>query len=129
MTIRKFVVSPLTLFDRAAFGIFAFGCFLLGAVEARADSLSDLSKNMQTMFKDFAPALKIGFGLGGFFLIGIGLWQLYQKSQRPGEPKGGALVAILIGGALLGAAAIAQMTTSSLGTQGSSSFSSLGLGG
>lgn len=109
----------------------AIAAFLLTALafapgEAHAESLSTLGQKMQQLFTDLAKPLQIGFAFGGFFLVGIGLWQLYQRSQRPGEPKGGALIAIFVGGALIGASVIAKSTATSLtGSEGVAS--SLGL--
>lgn len=89
------------------------------APAARAESLSTLGGKLQTMFTDLAKPLQIGFAFGGFFLVGVGLWQLYQRSQRPGEPKGGAIIAIFVGGALIGASVIAKSTATSLtGSEG-----------
>lgn len=91
-----------------------------------ASSFGDMADNVKDELTRFGPLLQAGFALGGFFLVGLGLWQLWAKSQQPGAPKGGAIIAILIGCGLLGAATIAQMGAGTLGT-GSPELSEIGL--
>ena len=50
----------------------------------------------------------------------------YSLSQQPGRPKGGALMAIVIGACLLAAATIAQMTSGSL-SAGDPELNAIGL--
>jgi len=91
-----------------------------------AGSLGDMSDSVRSEIAKFGPALKAGFALAGFFLVGLGLWQLYSLSQQPGRPKGGALMAIVIGACLLAAATIAQMTSGSL-SAGDPELNAIGL--
>ena len=112
-----------------------FGClvqavFLLVLVSCTnalaATSFGDMADNIKGELSRFGPLLQAGFALGGFFLVGLGLWQLWSRSQQPGQPKGGAIMAIIIGCGLLGAATVAQMGAGSLGT-GTPELSEIGL--
>ena len=91
-----------------------------------ATSLGDMADNLKGELSRFGPLLQAGFALGGFFLVGLGLWQLWSRSQQPGQPKGSAIIAIVIGCGLLGAATVAQMGAGSLGT-GTPELSEIGL--
>ncbi len=88
---------------------------LPGAARA-ASSLGDMADSVRNEVARFGPLLQAGFALGGFFLVGTGLWQLWSRSQQPGSPRGSALIAIAVGCGLLGLATIAQMGAGSLGT-------------
>ena len=112
-----------------AFGAGAVLALLAGMpsrASAAAASLGDMSDSLKSEFAKFGPMLKAGFALAGFFLVGLGLWQLYALSQQPGRPKAGAIMAIVVGACLLGCATIAQMTSGSLGA-GDPELSSIGL--
>ncbi|MDO4840174.1 MAG: hypothetical protein Q3990_05810 [Desulfovibrionaceae bacterium] len=98
----------------------------LAPVAARAASFGDMADNVKSEMTRFGPVLQAGFALGGFFLVGLGLWQLWARSQQPGSPKGSAIMAIVIGCGLLGAATIAQMGSGTLGT-GSPELNEIGL--
>ncbi len=113
--------------SRAAGALFAL-FFALSVVPRAwaASSFGDMADNVKDELTRFGPLLQAGFALGGFFLVGLGLWQLWAKSQQPGAPKGGAIIAILIGCGLLGAATIAQMGSGTLGT-GTPELSEIGL--
>ena len=106
------------------------GLALLAGLPARAlaasASLGDMSDSLKAEFAKFGPMLKAGFALAGFFLVGLGLWQLYALSQQPGRPKSGAVMAIVVGACLLACATIAQMTSGSLAA-GDPELSSIGL--
>ena len=91
-----------------------------------ASSFGDMADNVKNELTRFGPLLQAAFALGGFFLVGLGLWQLWARSQQPGAPKGGAIIAIIIGCGLLGVATIAQMGAGTLGT-GSPELSEIGL--
>ena len=105
-------------FFRHLFHSIAASVLLLPCAAARAaGSLGDMSDSVRS---------EAGFALAGFFLVGLGLWQLYSLSQQPGRPKGGALMAIVIGACLLAAATIAQMTSGSL-SAGDPELSAIGL--
>ena len=91
-----------------------------------ATSFGDMADNLKGELSRFGPLLQAGFALGGFFLVGLGLWQLWSRSQQPGQPKGSAIIAIVIGCGLLGAATVAQMGAGSLGT-GTPELSEIGL--
>ncbi len=91
-----------------------------------ASSLGDMADNAKHEIARFGPLLQSAFALGGFCLVGLGLWQLWARSQQPGHPKGGALVAIIVGCCLLGAATIARMGAASLGA-GSPELGEIGL--
>ncbi len=95
-------------------------------VPAIAASFGDMADNVKSEMTRFGPLLQAGFALGGFFLVGLGLWQLWARSQQPGSPKGSAIMAIIIGCGLLGAATIAQMGSGTLGT-GSPELNEIGL--
>ena len=95
-------------------------------VSAFAASFGDMADNVKSEMTRFGPLLQAGFALGGFFLVGLGLWQLWARSQQPGSPKGSAIMAIVIGCGLLGAATIAQMGSGTLGT-GSPELNEIGL--
>lgn len=98
----------------------------LSPVPAFAASFGDMADNVKSEMTRFGPLLQAGFALGGFFLVGLGLWQLWARSQQPGSPKGSAIMAIVIGCGLLGAATIAQMGSGTLGT-GSPELNEIGL--
>ena len=106
------------------------GLALLASLPSRAlaasASLGDMSDSLKAEFAKFGPMLKAGFALAGFFLVGLGLWQLYALSQQPGRPKSGAIMAIVVGACLLACATIAQMTSGSLAA-GDPELSSIGL--
>ncbi len=106
------------------------GLALLAGLPSRAlaasASLGDMSDSLKAEFAKFGPMLKAGFALAGFFLVGLGLWQLYALSQQPGRPKSGAIMAIVVGACLLACATIAQMTSGSLAA-GDPELSSIGL--
>ena len=106
------------------------GLALLAGLPSRAlaasASLGDMSDSLKAEFAKFGPMLKAGFALAGFFLVGLGLWQLYALSQQPGRPKSGAVMAIVVGACLLACATIAQMTSGSLAA-GDPELSSIGL--
>ena len=106
------------------------GLALLAGLPARAmaasASLGDMSDSLKAEFAKFGPMLKAGFALAGFFLVGLGLWQLYALSQQPGRPKSGAIMAIVVGACLLACATIARMTSGSLAA-GDPELSSIGL--
>ncbi len=105
----------------------ALGAMLaLSPVPAFAASFGDMADNVKSEMTRFGPVLQAGFALGGFFLVGLGLWQLWARSQQPGSPKGSAIMAIVIGCGLLGAATIAQMGSGTLGT-GSPELNEIGL--
>ena len=106
------------------FGAAALGC--LAPLNAMAASFGDMADSVKSEMTKFGPLLQAGFALGGFFLVGLGLWQLWARSQQPGSPKGSAITAILIGCGLLGAATIAQMGAGTLGT-GSPELNEIGL--
>ncbi len=103
-----------------------FALSLAGPARALAASFGDMADNVKTELTRFGPLLQAAFALGGFFLVGLGLWQLWARSQQPGAPKGGAIMAIIIGCGLLGAATIAQMGSGTLGT-GTPELSEIGL--
>ena len=114
-------------FFRHLFHTLAAPVLLMPCATARAaGSLGDMSDSVRGEIAKFGPALKAGFALAGFFLVGLGLWQLYSLSQQPGRPKGGALMAIVIGACLLAAATIAQMTSGSL-SAGDPELNAIGL--
>ncbi len=98
----------------------------LAPLAAHAASFGDMADNVKSEMTRFGPVLQAGFALGGFFLVGLGLWQLWARSQQPGSPKGSAIMAIVIGCGLLGAATIAQMGSGTLGT-GSPELNEIGL--
>ena len=98
----------------------------LSPAAAIAASFGDMADNVKSEMTRFGPVLQAGFALGGFFLVGLGLWQLWARSQQPGSPKGSAIMAIVIGCGLLGAATIAQMGSGTLGT-GSPELNEIGL--
>ncbi len=102
------------------------GFLALSPVSAYAASFGDMADNVKSEMTRFGPLLQAGFALGGFFLVGLGLWQLWARSQQPGSPKGSAIMAIVIGCGLLGAATIAQMGSGTLGT-GSPELNEIGL--
>lgn len=105
----------------------ALGALLaFSPVSAFAASFGDMADNVKSEMTRFGPVLQAGFALGGFFLVGLGLWQLWARSQQPGSPKGSAIMAIVIGCGLLGAATIAQMGSGTLGT-GSPELNEIGL--
>lgn len=112
------MISPYRALDRAAFGVFAFLSGLLCMAEkAMADTgtgLGTMATTLKTNIAQFGPAIKTGILVGGIMLMGLGLWQLYQKSQQPGQPKGGAIIAIFIGAIMLGITAFTQMMGSTL---------------
>ncbi len=110
---------------RAGAGIFA-AVPALAPLPALAASFGDMADNVKSEMTRFGPVLQAGFALGGFFLVGLGLWQLWARSQQPGSPKGSAIMAIIIGCGLLGAATIAQMGSGTLGT-GSPELNEIGL--
>lgn len=113
--------------SRLAGSVLTSVLFLAAAPLVRAaSSFGDMADNVKNELSRFGPLLQAGFALGGFFLVGLGLWQLWARSQQPGQPKGGAIVAILIGCGLLGAATIAQMGSGTLGT-GSPELGEIGL--
>ena len=110
-------------FFRHLFHALAAPVLLMPCATARAaGSLGDMSDSVRGEIAKFGPAL----ALAGFFLVGLGLWQLYSLSQQPGRPKGGALMAIVIGACLLAAATIAQMTSGSL-SAGDPELNAIGL--
>ncbi len=115
---------------RAQLAGISAGLALLAGLPARAmaasASLGDMSDSLKAEFAKFGPMLKAGFALAGFFLVGLGLWQLYALSQQPGRPKSGAIMAIVVGACLLACATIAQMTSGSLAA-GDPELSSIGL--
>lgn len=114
-------------FFRHLFHTLAAPVLLMPCATARAaGSLGDMSDSVRGEIAKFGPALKAGFALAGFFLVGLGLWHLYSLSQQPGRPKGGALMAIVIGACLLAAATIAQMTSGSL-SAGDPELNAIGL--
>lgn len=112
---------------RAVAGLAAGLTAMLAAAPAlAASSFGDMADSVKSEVTKFGPMLQAGFALGGFFLVGLGLWQLWARSQQPGSPKGSALMAIVIGCGLLGAATIAQMGSGTLGT-GDPELSHIGL--
>lgn len=75
-------------FFRHLFHTLAAPVLLMPCATARAaGSLGDMSDSVRGEIAKFGPALKAGFALAGFFLVGLGLWQLYSLSQQPGRPK------------------------------------------
>ena len=115
---------------RERLGCFVQAVFLFVIVSCTnalaATSFGDMADNLKGELSRFGPLLQAGFALGGFFLVGLGLWQLWSRSQQPGQPKGSAIIAIVIGCGLLGAATVAQMGAGSLGT-GTPELSEIGL--
>lgn len=105
-----------------------FSCLMLFTATGAqaASSFGDMADNVKNELTRFGPLLQAAFALGGFFLVGLGLWQLWARSQQPGAPKGGAIIAIIIGCGLLGVATIAQMGAGTLGT-GTPELSEIGL--
>ncbi len=101
-------------------------CLWAAPAALAASSFGDMADNVKGELTRFGPLLQAAFALGGFFLVGLGLWQLWARSQQPGAPKGGAILAIIIGCGLLGVATIAQMGAGTLGT-GTPELSEIGL--
>ena len=96
-------------FFRHLFHTLAAPVLLMPCATARAaGSLGDMSDSVRGEIAKFGPALKAGFALAGFFLVGLGLWQLYSLSQQPGRPKGGALIAMCIEGQEMSSVALSQ---------------------
>ena len=104
----------------------AFVTTLCAQTVQATSSFGDMADNVKNELTRFGPLLQAGFALGGFFLVGLGLWQLWSRSQQPGAPKGGAIIAIIIGCCLLGLATITQMGAGTLGT-GTPELSEIGL--
>ena len=106
--------------------IVALAATLCAKTSHAASSFGDMADNVKNELTRFGPLLQAGFALGGFALVGLGLWQLWSRSQQPGAPKGGAIIAIIIGCCLLGLATITQMGAGTLGT-GTPELSEIGL--
>lgn len=104
----------------------AFVTTLCAQTVQATSSFGDMADNVKNELTRFGPLLQAGFALGGFALVGLGLWQLWSRSQQPGAPKGGAIIAIIIGCCLLGLATITQMGAGTLGT-GTPELSEIGL--
>ena len=121
-----FKTIPKPVFARAMALLLAFVATLCSQTVQAASSFGDMADNVKNELTRFGPLLQAGFALGGFALVGLGLWQLWSRSQQPGAPKGGAIIAIIIGCCLLGLATITQMGAGTLGT-GTPELSEIGL--
>ncbi len=121
-----FKTIPKPVFARAMAVLVAFVATLCAQTAHAASSFGDMADNVKNELTRFGPLLQAGFALGGFALVGLGLWQLWSRSQQPGAPKGGAIIAIIIGCCLLGLATITQMGAGTLGT-GTPELSEIGL--
>ncbi len=121
-----FKTIPKPVFARAMALLLAFVATLCAQTVQAASSFGDMADNVKNELTRFGPLLQAGFALGGFALVGLGLWQLWSRSQQPGAPKGGAIIAIIIGCCLLGLATITQMGAGTLGT-GTPELSEIGL--
>ena len=121
-----FKTIPKPVFARAVALLLAFVATLCAQTVQAASSFGDMADNVKNELTRFGPLLQAGFALGGFALVGLGLWQLWSRSQQPGAPKGGAIIAIIIGCCLLGLATITQMGAGTLGT-GTPELSEIGL--
>lgn len=121
-----FKTIPKPVFARAMAVLVAFVATLCAQTVQAASSFGDMADNVKNELTRFGPLLQAGFALGGFTLVGLGLWQLWSRSQQPGAPKGGAIIAIIIGCCLLGLATITQMGAGTLGT-GTPELSEIGL--
>ena len=121
-----FKTIPKPVFARAMALLLAFVATLCAQTVQAASSFGDMADNVKNELTRFGPLLQAGFALGGFALVGLGLWQLWSRSQQPGAPKGGAIIAIIIGCSLLGVATITQMGAGTLGT-GTPELSEIGL--
>ena len=96
--------------------IVALAATLCAKTSHAASSFGDMADNVKNELTRFGPLLQAGFALGGFALVGLGLWQLWSRSQQPGAPKGGAIIAMVIGCCLLGVASFSQLGAGSIGT-------------
>ena len=121
-----FKTIPKPVFARAMAVLVAFVAPLCAQTVQAASRFGDMADNVKNELTRFGPLLQAGFALGGFALVGLGLWQLWSRSQQPGAPKGGAIIAIIIGCCLLGLATITQMGAGTLGT-GTPELSEIGL--
>ena len=123
-----FKTIPKSVFARAALLVAFVATLCAQTVQTvqAASSFGDMADNVKNELTRFGPLLQAGFALGGFALVGLGLWQLWSRSQQPGAPKGGAIIAIVIGCCLLGLATITQMGAGTLGT-GTPELSEIGL--
>ena len=121
-----FKTIPKPVFARPMAVLAALVVTLCAQTVHAASSFGDMADNVKNELTRFGPLLQAGFALGGFALVGLGLWQLWSRSQQPGAPKGGAISAIIIGCCLLGLATIPPMGAGTLGT-GTPELSEIGL--
>lgn len=85
------------------FFMFVLSCIVYTTPDANAaSSLGQMATNTTADLQKIGPLIEIVGYIAGAVLIIAGLLELLRAAKQPGQPKGGAFAAIIIGVVLLG---------------------------
>ena len=88
-----FKTIPKSVFARAALLVAFVATLCAQTVQTvqAASSFGDMADNVKNELTRFGPLLQAGFALGGFALVGLGLWQLWSWHWHAGTQRNRAL--------------------------------------